>query len=322
MKSSTILFLIILFCLIGLTGYLTYDYKQKQEKAKEESKIEKISAIPVHVAKIETGSIDDVVYLNGNIEPSDRADVLAKIMYPGKLIKAKVREGDKVKKGQVIALVDRDEVGAVYVPYSVESPLSGVVASIVSDEGALITNQSPIATIINTDKVKISASLIEADLGRVKEGITALISMDAYPDREFKGTLTRINPTLDVFSHTAKIEITVQNSDGALRPGMFATVKLLADRHSNVPVISKNVVMKREGKDLAFIYHEEDKRVHLTAIKLGYYDREMYEVLDGAKTGDLLVDKDLVILKDRTLVTISNTEPETIESEKPAAENK
>jgi membrane fusion protein, multidrug efflux system len=312
MRISSIIVLIIFIALIALTSVIGIGvYKALNEETGEVEKEAK--PIPVHVYKIGKGDVEDVVYITGKVLPADRADVIAKIDMPGKLIEAKVKEGDRVKKGQVIALVDRDIVGATYVNYTVNSPISGIVGYIQSDKGSIVVAQQPVATIIKTDKVKVKASVIERDLGRINKGTKARIFFDSYPDRVFKGKITRIEPVLDEFSHTVPLEIIIDNSDKALKPGMFAKVELVADTKNNVLVLPKNTITRKEAKNLAYVVKEDPEsenklRIFFTELELGYYDKNKYEVIAGMEEGDLAVDKDLIVFKDRTLVTISNPE--------------
>lgn len=312
MKPSTILFLIILGILVLFSMVLAVGaYQYKQRKAEEVVEVEK--SIPVHVVTVSRGKVEDIVYVTGFVEPAERVDVYAKIPMPGKLIAARVQKGDFVKKDRVLATVDRDEVGAIYRKYEVEAPISGIVAAIMDSPGMMVAAQVPVAVIVKIDKVKVKTSIIEADLGRVKEGIPARIRVDAYPDRVFEGKLGRIEPVFDSFSHTAPVEINIDNADHALLPGMFARIELVGDVHENVSVVPKGVIFKREGKDLAYVIKSESGdagktrlRIDLTEISLGYYDLERFEIMEGAEVGDLLVDRDQVVLKDRTRVTVMN----------------
>jgi len=311
MKPSTILFSIIFLGLLALTAaagaYLVYVMGLEKEAEEERSK-----TIPVHVVEVKRGDVEDVVFISGTVEAAERVDVLAKIPMPGKLIEARVEKGDRVKRDQIIMTVDRDEVGAIYRPYGVKAPAAGIIATIVEDPGALITAQQPVASIIDIDKVKVKTSLIEADLGRVDEGTRARVMVDAYPDRVFEGEVTRISEVLDEFSHTAPIEVTVENPDHKLLPAMFARLELVADKKEDAIVLPKRTVLKRQGKDRVFkvTETEEDGKkslsIILTDLDLGYYDQKSYEVISGVKEGDLVVDQDLVILKDRIQVSLLN----------------
>jgi multidrug efflux pump subunit AcrA (membrane-fusion protein) len=310
MRAGTLLFLlaaIILLLLTVATGYGVYLNVTKTPEAEET----KISAIPVHVLEVGTGEVEDVVYVTGYVEAADRVDCYAKIPYPGKLISARVKKGDQVSRDQVLLTVDRDEVGAVYLAYAVKAPAAGVIAHIQDEPGSLVSAQQAVATILKLDEVIIQTTLIERDLGRVQEGKEARIKFDAYPDRVFTGTVTRINPVLDEFSHTAPIEITVSNSDRALKPGMFAQIELVMHKKSDAVVVPREVVLRREGETQVYLVAGDTAappalRIFLTTIELGYYDMDQYEITAGVEVGDLVADQDLVVLKDRTKVSVLN----------------
>jgi multidrug efflux pump subunit AcrA (membrane-fusion protein) len=312
MRPGTILFLFVMVgiilvgVLVGVKAYRSYNKPPEETKTLTRT-------IPVHVSQAATGSVEDVVYVTGSIEAAERIDCYAKIPTPGKLIEAKVKKGDHVGKEQVLITVDRDEIGATYMPYSVKSPASGEVIYIQDSVGAFINAQQPVATIINTGEVKVKTTLIEADLTKIKLGTSARIKIDAYPDRVFNGSVTKFNPVLDEFSHTAPIEIMVSNSDGALKPAMFARIELVADSKSGVVMLPRANVIRREGKARCFVVSPDFTnakkpvlRIKLTDLQLGYYDLTNYEVVSGVNAGDLVVDQDLVVLKDGSVVSVLN----------------
>jgi len=311
MKATSI-FMMVLLTLMVITGVIGYS-AYRLFSAETVEQVEETARVPVHVTVVKRGSVEDVIPLTGKIRAEERVNVLAKIPMPGKLIRAHVKKGDRVRKNQVLLTVDRDETGAKYRPYPVKAPLSGLVASIEDDRGALVTAQQPVAVIIDIDRVKVKTSVIEADLGKIKKGIRARVMVDTFPDKVFVGTLTRIDPVLDELSHTANIEITLDNPDHLLLPGMFAKVELVADVKDEVPVIPKKVVFKRRGKNYCFLVKkterddgEQDLLLELKELELGYYDLQRHEVLEGVEEGDLLIDRDLVILKDKTKASLIN----------------
>ncbi len=309
MRASTIFILLVIVGLLGLSVYGGIKLKEYSEKkAEEEAKVFERS-IPVHVTEVDTGTVEDIVYVTGYVEPAHRADVHAKIPQPGKLIEARVEKGDEVRKNQVLATVDRDVVGARYLAYGVKAPRSGIVASIIDSTGAMITPQVPVAVIVDIDKVKVKTSLIEADLGRVKVGTPARVRVEAFPERLFNGTVTRIDPILDSLSHTAAVEITIDNPDHELLPQMYARIELVADVHYGVPVLARGALFPKEGKFWAFVVNPEKMIIEKTGVDLGYFDRQKYEIIEGVEPGDLVVDKNQVVLKDQTKITVSNPPP-------------
>lgn len=306
MRASTIVIWLVIAVLLALGFYGGIKVKDYMEKKAEEEAAVIERAIPVHVTEVKSGTVEDIVYVTGYVEPAHRADVHAKIPQPGKLIEARVEKGDKVRKNQVLATVDRDVVGARYQPYPVKAPRSGIVASIIDSTGAMITPQVPVAVIMDIDKVKVKTSLIEADLGRVKVGTSARVRVEAFPDRVFHGKVTKIDPVLDSLSHTAPVEITVPNADHELLPQMYARVELIAGVHSGVPVLEREAIFPKEGEYWVYVVNPEKKIIEKTGLELGYFDRETYEIIKGVKPGDVVVDENQVVLKDQTKVTVSN----------------
>ncbi len=301
MKRSTLVFLLILALLVVGVIYAS-TYAQKKFKV-EEKQMAKVQEVPVTVVKIERGNVDDVIDLTGFIEPDDQVSLIAKLSVPGKLIKNLVEEGEKVRKNQVLAYVDRDEVGARYAPYPVKSPIEGIVAQIASDKGSLVTAQLPVGVVINIDKVKVQTSIIEQEYGKIRPELVAYVTTEAFPGRIFEGKITKITPTLDQYSHTAGIEITLPNEEHTLRPGMFASIGIVTDTKHGVPVIPKRAVVKRKGKNMVF--KVKDGIVNIQTVRLGYYDRKNYEVLEGAEPGDLIVLNEQAVLQDGIKVQIS-----------------
>ena len=112
------------------------------------------------------------------------------------------------------------------------SPIDGVVISRAIDPGQTVAAsfQAPVLFVIAQDlrKMRVLADIDEADVGRLKEGISAEVSVDAFPGEKFKGTVSqvRFSPTSNsgVVTYAAVIE--VDNPDVKLRPGMTATVSI------------------------------------------------------------------------------------------------
>ncbi|MFO8056231.1 MAG: efflux RND transporter periplasmic adaptor subunit [bacterium] len=306
MRASTIVIWLVIAVLLALGVYGGFKVKEFMEKKAEEEAEVVERSIPVHVTEVKEGTVEDIVYVTGYVEPAHRADVHAKIPQPGKLIEAKMEKGDKVRKNQVLATVDRDEVGARYRPYSVKAPRSGIVASITDSTGAMISPQMPVAVIVDIDEVKVKTSIIEQDLGRVKVGTPARVRVEAFPERVFEGKVTKIDPVLDSLSHTASVEITVPNPEHELLPQMYARVELIAGVHSNVPVLKREALFPKEGKYWVYVVNPQKKIIEKTGLELGYFDREKYEIVKGVKAGEVVVDRNQVVLKDQTRVTVSN----------------
>lgn len=253
-----------------------------QEKNK--AVIEK-EGIPVRVIKVQRQSIKKTLDYVDDIKAQDEAIIYPKVN--GKVIEKIKEEGSSVSKGDAVAYIDRDEVGFKFEKAPVESPLSGTIGRVYVDKGSSVTPQTPIALVVDMDKVKIKIDITEEYLPKIALGQEAQVSLQAYPDEKFIGTVSKISPVLDLETRTAPIEIIIPNSGHRLKSGMFAQVQLILEEHKDVPVVVKEAVMGREPE--FYVYVVEKNTAHQRNIKLGIHQGADYEVLEGLKAEDLVV---------------------------------
>ncbi len=254
----------------------------QQQKAKV-AKVEEI--IPVKVNRVELRGLEQTIDYVGDIKAQDEAIVYPKVT--GKIIEKVKIDGEQVNKGEAIAYIDRDEVGLKFEKAPVESPLGGIVGRVYVDRGENVTVQTPVALVVNMDKVKIDLDIPEKYLPQISLGQIAKITVDAYPQQVFIGNVVKVSPVVDADTRTAPIEISVDNPGHRLKSGMFAKVELIIQKRESVPVILKDAII---GKDPnLYIYVIENKKAVSRKIVLGINQGPYYEVKEGLKEGDLVV---------------------------------
>ncbi|MFA4988067.1 MAG: efflux RND transporter periplasmic adaptor subunit [Candidatus Omnitrophota bacterium] len=241
--------------------------------------------VPVKVYKVELQSIKNTLDYVDDIKAQDEAVIYPKVN--GKIIEKTKEEGDRVERGDVVAYIDRDEVGFKFEKAPVESPLTGIIGRTYVDKGTSVTPQTPIALVVDMDKVKIDIDITEENIPKIAIAQEAEITLQAYPGEEFVGKVSKISPVLDLETRTAPIEIIIPNADHRLKSGMFARVQLIMEEHKNVPVIIKEAVMGR-GDD-TYVYVVKDNAAYQRNVKLGIRQGAYYEVSEGLQEGDLVV---------------------------------
>ena len=276
MKKFIMLFLIPVF--------LFYGCQQKAMQEKEEG-------IPVKVMRVELKEFEDTVEYVGDLKSIDEIAVFSKVN--GKLFDYTVKEGDRVVKGQTIALVDRDETGLKFELATVESPISGIVGKTLLDKGANVLPSAafiggdPLAIMVNMDQMVVKFNVPEPIIPQLKIGLKAEIRVDAYPDDVFAGEVSKISEVLDTETRTLPIEISVDNKDHRLKSGMFSKVKLILSKHAPAPFILKEAAIGREP-DL-YVFAVEDNKAVLKKISSGIRQGPYLEVKEGLIEGDLVV---------------------------------
>jgi len=263
--------------------------------------------LPIKIDTVKTGNIRWIEKVYGNIKGEREVDVYPKV--PGKISKILRNEGEAVKIGDNIAIIDRDLTGMKYEPYPVDTPIPGFIVKIYEDEGNVVTPPSmgktmgtPIALISEIYRVKILAEVYERLLAHLKTGTPAEIRVPAYPDKVFKGSVKRLSPMINPETRTSTAEIWIDNKDLMLKSGMFAEVSLILEEKNNVVLLPVDYIVIREDQKVVFV--EKDGRVSKRAIRLGLQEGLLCEIVNGLSPGERVVAVGQDILKDGDSVNI------------------
>ncbi|MFH1440971.1 MAG: efflux RND transporter periplasmic adaptor subunit [Candidatus Omnitrophota bacterium] len=274
-RNYTLIVLIFGFC--GLSFIMGCEKKEITAEQKE--------IIPVKTEQVSLGVIKEALNYVGDIKAQEEALIYPKVS--GKILEKLKEEGSTVNKADVIAYIDRDEVGFKFEKAPVESPIRGIIGMVYVDIGTNVTPESAIALVVDMDAVEIDLNIPEKYLPRISIGQTAEISVDAYPGDIFKGEVSKISPVLDLATRTAPIELVIENKDHRLKSGMFAKVNLVLKEHQKVPVIIKEAVFGKEPFN--YVYVIENNIAHQRNVKLGIREAANYEVLEGLKENEAVV---------------------------------
>ena len=162
-----------------------------------------------------------------------------------------------------------------------KSPISGIVTARNYDEGDMYAMAQPLFVIQKITPVKMLINVSESKYSQIKKGMDVDITTDAYGDKQFKGTVDLIYPTINSMSHTFPVEVKFANKDLTLRPGMFARVTVNYGDNFRV-VVPDRAVMKQVGSGEQYVYVlNEDGTVTYSVVELGRRMGNRYEVISG-----------------------------------------
>ena len=167
------------------------------------------------------------------------------------------------------------------------SPLNGIVTLRNYDSGDIYAG-NPILQIQQITPVKMDINVSEAHFPIVKKGMKAQVKLDVYGDEEFTGSVTLVYPTINAQTHTFPVEVSLPNTNGKVRPGMYARVTMNYGVNKNV-VVPDNAIVKQQGSGDRYVYVYKDGKVSYNKIELGRRMGNRYEVLSGVQDGDLVV---------------------------------
>ncbi|MBO4445185.1 MAG: efflux RND transporter periplasmic adaptor subunit [Bacteroidaceae bacterium] len=168
------------------------------------------------------------------------------------------------------------------------SPITGIVTARNYDNGDLYSG-SPVLTIQQIRPVKLLINVSEQYFSRVKKGDIATIRLDALPDKQYVASVKLVYPTINASTHTFPVELSLPNSDEAVRPGMFARATLNFGTEQHV-VVPDQAIVKQPGSGERFVYtYNADGTVSYMKVELGQRLGDSYELLSGVPDGARIV---------------------------------
>ncbi len=185
----------------------------------------------------------------------------------------------------------------------VRAPISGYVAERAASVGEFISPNTPnakIATIVRTSTLRVQIDVPEQDVGKIATGQGVSLQTSAYTDRSFAGRIVRIAPSLDPQSRTLSVEAEIQNVDGLLRPGQFATVRITQSKPEPAVMIPVRAVRADGDVNRVFVVRDGAAREQL--VQLGLLENDMIQVKQGVIEGDVVATSNLNLLSDGVLV--------------------
>ncbi|NOY78909.1 MAG: efflux RND transporter periplasmic adaptor subunit [Calditrichaeota bacterium] len=169
----------------------------------------------------------------------------------------------------------------------IRAPISGVITQRLIELGNNVGVNQKVFVMVNFDTLYARVFIPEKDIQKIHVGQRALVTVEAYPGREFWGHVKMINPIVDPESGTVKVTVMLLKKGTPLRPGMFATVKIITETHPHALVIPKRALLLESETDRVFVV--QDSVARQRDVKLGFADGDRVEVLSGLNEGDWVV---------------------------------
>src|SRR2546421_2357471 len=174
----------------------------------------------------------------------------------------------------------------------VVSPLPGYVSDRPADVGEYVSPQQKVATVVNMNPLRVRIDIPEQAIPQIHTGESVSVSVAAYPDRNFAGRVARVSPNVTTASRTLTVEADVENPKAELKPGQFATVRVLLPQTEPAVLVPQRALRTISGATYVFV------------IKNGHAEQRL--VQSGQTEGDLVELKSGVAADE--VVAISNVD--------------
>jgi macrolide-specific efflux system membrane fusion protein len=301
--------LMLILILLALAGGGFWFYKTHEKKTAAAAEAQKVAP-----AKVELKTLRRTIESTGEIRPENRLEVKSPIS--GRLEDLLVREGDQVKKGQIVAWVSsteratlldtarakgEDEVKYwedIYKAAPLVAPLSGTVIVRSLEPGQTISSSS--AVIVIADRLIIIGQVDETDIGAIFAGQSVSVKLDAYPDSAFEGTVKSLAYDSKMVSNVTmyEVDVTPENLPDFARSGMTATLTFLIEQHENVPAVPTSALEYRKDKAFVRLAAENGNEPEERMVQTGLSEKSFTEITAGLQAGEEVLIPQIVRKKD------------------------
>jgi RND family efflux transporter MFP subunit len=176
------------------------------------------------------------------------------------------------------------------------SPISGSVLERNADVGEFVSTTGKVATIVRTNPLRARIDVPEQSISDVRVGQSVSLNTSAYPEQQFSGTIARIIPSLNATSRTLTAEAEVYNSDGLLKPGQFATVKILLSQNRTAAMVPARAVRQEGTTSRLFVIN--NGRAEQRLVQIGQTENDLVEVKGNLKPDEKVAISNLELLFD------------------------
>ena len=185
---------------------------------------------------------------------------------------------------------------------NIAAPIAGVVTQRLVELGDLVRGNQEVFVVADLSPLLVKIFAPEQRMYQLHPGQEATIAVEALPDTSFRGRIRMINPEVNPASGTVKVTLEVASA-GVLKPGMFATVRIITERRPQTLTIPKKALILETDEDDVFLI--EDGAVRRVAVELGFVEGDQVEIVAGLKEGDQVVTVGHEGLKDGAAVRLA-----------------
>ncbi|MFL6333156.1 MAG: efflux RND transporter periplasmic adaptor subunit [Pyrinomonadaceae bacterium] len=179
---------------------------------------------------------------------------------------------------------------------TIYSPISGYVTERAADVGEFVSTSSKVATVARTNPLRVRIDIPEQSIATVRPGQSVSVSVSTYPDRSFSGRVARVSPSVSSQSRTLTVEAEVENGENLLKPGQFATIRVLQSQSDPAVLVPARAVRTDGTTSRVYVIQDGVARERLVAV--GRQDGDLIEIKGNVSSNDLVATSNVEQLAD------------------------
>jgi len=186
----------------------------------------------------------------------------------------------------------------------IRAPFDGYISARPVSAGEYVALADKIATLVRVKTLKLQLQTPEQRASKAQVGMTVVARVSAYPDREFQGKVSAVNPAVDPNSRVFVLEARFQNVDNALRPGMFSTARVILGGGENAVFVPKQAVVRDKTTDSNFVYVDEAGVARMHVVLAGEADGNAVRIQSGLTGNEAVITSGQAQLFDGAAISV------------------
>jgi membrane fusion protein, heavy metal efflux system len=265
---------------------------QKEERADGVALSDaKVAAAGIELATAAPAVLRDSLLLNGVVQANQEALVQVTPRFPGIVKEVRKRIGDRVERGEVLAIVESNQS---LTPYELKASLAGTVIDRQTTLGEYASEQKPAFVIADLSTVWVDFSVYRRDLKRVHIGDQVMID-PADGGAAIAAQVSYLSPVGSSETQSALARAVVANPEQRLRPGLFATGRVTLSSKTVAVAVKTSAVQTLEDHPAVFV--RSGDRFEVREVELGDRDTDFVEITFGVLEGDVYAARNSFIVK-------------------------
>lgn len=200
----------------------------------------------------------------------------------------------------------------------VTAPFAGRVANLSVVEGQWVSPGDSLLAVVDLDPIRVEVQVLESEIGLLAAGRGARVTFAAFPGRTFMGHIQTINPVVERTTRTARVTVTIPNTDGRILPGMYASVALEALEFPDRILVPRAAILERDRRTMLFVFDGEGD-VGLSKwryVTTGRMNDSLIEIVENSETdmvepGEIvLTDGHYTLIHDATVRLVKDAQEE------------
>jgi len=182
----------------------------------------------------------------------------------------------------------------------VAAPMAGYVSDRPADVGEYVSPQQKVATIVSVNPLRVRIDIPEQAITQIHVGESVSVSVAAYTDRNFAGRIARVSPSVTASSRTLTVEAEVQNPNAELKPGQFATIRILLPQSEPAILVPQRALRTISGSTYVFVIKNGFAEQRL--VQPGQTEGDLVELKTGVKADETVATSNVDQLNDGAAV--------------------